>query len=261
MDSILKKLLMQKVKKEISNVTYDELDQVYGIYENLINLNNEFCDLNDIVDPTKFIKVPIILHREKEDNSFEIFLSLITLLRQKTLNFVDYTLIINSKNEYLHNINLDCILHHLRFLKWELGNRASILKDFAFRIDVCFIEPHREKEFLASKYISNDYKKIIMLLTNILRDYQTNYIENINDFGWITFDNYLGSILYYFLLHNIINDKPDEAYNFLLYIKDHLIEEIDNLLIARLDSIDDAYHYVEYTFNNYKKKIKHKVIE
>ena len=39
MDSILKKLLMKKVKKEISNVTYDELDKVYGIYENLINLN------------------------------------------------------------------------------------------------------------------------------------------------------------------------------------------------------------------------------
>ena len=110
---------------------------------------------------------------------------------------------------------------------------------------------------LKSKYISDDYKQIIVLYHNIFTRYQHMIGDKeLNDLFRLPrdFANFMDITYFYFLEKELLQNNQQEVLNFLKMIDDNLVEVSDEINLNGEMNYPQTLEYIDYLYNKEKNE-------
>lgn len=264
MNIIEKTFLTTKLKAH--NIKFDDLnlDEVLEAFDKVCNIYLE-DKADEYVHPRSFIYMPNSTYDREEQIYFDIFTNMTIIIRCGLYKYLDYAIILH----YYHTLNVTDGLSGLNFcIKSFLGCNFSVPQDksFCYRL-LCheiglikLVSVYQLDRILKSKYISNDYKEIIVLYHNIITRYQHMIGDKeLNDLYHLPkpFIDFMDLTYFYFLEKELLQSNPLEVIKFLKNIDEHLIEISDEINLYGEMDYQQRLDYIDYF---YKEKCNAKTI-
>ena len=261
MNAIEKTLLTIKLKAH--NIKFDDLnlDEVLESFDRVCNIYLEE-EADNYVHPRSFIYMPNSTYDREEQIYFEVFCNIMVLIRLDLYKYLDYAII----HHYYHNLNVTDGLSALNFcIKSFLGCQFQEPQDksFCYRL-LCheaglikLVSIYELDRILKSKFISNDYKEIIVLYHNIFARYQHMIGDkDLNDLYRFPkpFANFMDITYFYFLEKELLQNNQQEVLNFLKMIDENLVEISDEINLNGEMDYPQTLEYIDYLYNKEKNE-------
>ncbi len=257
MKDITKKILMYKLKKR--RIKFDDvnLDEVINAYDFILK---SFLESNsDKYDhPYSFIYMPNETYDRENQLYFEIFTNTIVLIRLNIFKYLDYAYLLDWQNTTQDLDKLSGLSWCLRtFMGFQFS--APFEKEFidklmySNRYLVESVTTRSIDKIIKSKYITKDYKGILIMYSNIFTKYH-NIINVYEPKEFNSFSNpflmLMNKTYFYFLKNDLFNKEPDKVLTFLKNINNNVSSFSDEVILNGIINDDEIIKYIDYLYHN-----------
>lgn len=274
-----KEQLLLDLKKDNIILSMDELNEVIGIYNNILDFTLEydwqtgddrFCFIGTKIKP--FCAVIDDDVEYKPYLFYNIFSGIAQLKKYNLLSHLDYSMLVRKFRKsstdgrsFLFELSLYisyvvsgyCIHKKAREFGIEFIDFFPTIVDHEINLisEVIYGYHQRNKNWiLKSKFVPNKYKEILETFEETFDIYYDKY-DYYDEINGIEYNQFLDMVYYYFLRNDLINKEPDKVLDFLRSLSENISDYVEALGLMGLNRPLDMFPYIDRLYTESKDKV------